>query len=394
MVLDGMSARRVRAERFGATVAMRAPAAVVSVDRVLARRLGVDGGALWAGDAPAPATVRALSGPNEVHVAVTERCPAGCSGCYADATREGLEPSFDELAARLRALAAMGTLSIAFGGGEASLRADLPALGALARELGMTPSVTTSGLGIDRERAIAMRVFEQVNVSHDGVDGAYRAVRGFAGEHVAERAIAHLRAAGVTVGVNTVLTRESFDRLEQTAAHVEALGAVELQLVRLKPSGRGRLEYLARRLDPARVAALPELLRRISGERAIGVRIDCALLPFVASHGAMRGEDLVRLGVSGCEAGRSLLAVRADGRTSGCSFVRDDAQAGPLAWDDNDALERFRDHVARAPEPCASCPVRIACRGGCRVVAAFVAGDAWAPDPECPRVQASQNGKR
>jgi radical SAM protein with 4Fe4S-binding SPASM domain len=387
---DRIRVTRARPEVFGATLATESPSAIVAIDRAFARRLGIAGGPAWESPSRAPSEVGALAGPNEVHVAVTERCPAGCSGCYADARPDGHEPSFDELAVRLRALAAMGTLAIAFGGGEAALREDLPALGALARELGMAPSVTTSGLGIDDARARALRVFAQVNVSHDGVDGAYRSVRGYSGERLAERAIGRLREAGVAVGVNTVLTRESFDRLEATAAHVEALGAIELQLVRWKPTGRGRLDYLARRLDPARIAALPEMLARISRERSLGLRIDCALVPFVVRDG-MRGEDLVRLGVSGCEAGRSLLALRADGSTAGCSFVRGADAAGPLDWSANPALDRFREYATRAPEPCASCDVRAACRGGCRVVAEFVGGDAWAPDPECPRVRAHQS---
>jgi radical SAM protein with 4Fe4S-binding SPASM domain len=385
--VDDLRITRARIETFGATLATESPTAVVAVDRVLAGRLGLRGGVAWEGPATTPSELRALAGPNEVHVAVTDRCPAGCTSCYADALPDGHEPTFDELSERLHAIAAMGALSVAFGGGEAGLRDDLPALGALARALGMTPSVTTSGLGLDAERARAMRVFAQVNVSHDGVEGAYRAVRGFGGERLADRAVGLLRDAGVPVGVNTVLTRESFDRLEATAAHVEALGAVELQLVRLKPAGRGQLDYLARRLDPVRIEALPDTLERIARARTLGVRIDCALVPFVVREG-MRGEDLVRLGVSGCEAGRSLLAVRSDGRTAGCSFTRTEDALGPLAWTDNPALERFRDHAAGAPEPCASCPVRAACRGGCRVVAGFVGGDPWGPDPECPRVRA------
>ncbi|MBW2464139.1 MAG: hypothetical protein JRH11_20995, partial [Deltaproteobacteria bacterium] len=53
------------------------PPALVAVDRAFASRLGVDGGALW--DGPDPGLgVPVLTAPTEVHVAVTERCPAGC----------------------------------------------------------------------------------------------------------------------------------------------------------------------------------------------------------------------------------------------------------------------------------------------------------------------------
>jgi hypothetical protein len=78
-----MRVRRVRPERFGALVATEEPFALISVDRVLARRLGVDGAELWR--EPSREHEPVLRGPTEVHLAVTERCPAACTGCYADA---------------------------------------------------------------------------------------------------------------------------------------------------------------------------------------------------------------------------------------------------------------------------------------------------------------------
>jgi len=393
-----MKVLRTRAERFGAIVATDAPPALISVTRALAQKLGVDGGALWEGASPG-LDVAVLTGPTEAHVSATERCPAGCTGCYADATPTGHEPAADDVRSRLDALAALGTFSVAFGGGEAALREDLPELAAYARSLGMVPTVTTSGLGMTAARAERFQVFAQVNVSHDGVAEVYRGVRGYDGAHLAERAIALLRAAGVPVGANTVMTRESFPHLEATAAHVEALGCVELQLLRLKPSGRGRLEYLTRRLDEAQIDAFGEVLGRLSETRRLAVRIDCALLPFLAGSGRTTPEDVRAYGVMGCEAGRSLLAVRADGRAAPCSFWQSGersalpeapAESASLdrAWHDDAVLAQFRDYQTTLPEPCASCTFRASCRGGCRIVAAAIGTTPWAPDPECPRVRA------
>jgi radical SAM protein with 4Fe4S-binding SPASM domain len=58
---------------------------------------------------------------------------------------------------------------------------------------------------------------------------------------------------------------------------------------------------------------------------------------------------------------------------------------------DDATLARWRAYVAAPPEPCASCAIRSACKGGCKVVAAFVDG-AHGPDPECPRVLAYRSG--
>jgi radical SAM protein with 4Fe4S-binding SPASM domain len=382
-----------RPERFGAFVALEAPPALVAVDRVLAKKLGVDGGALFREPDPG-LCVPVLSAPTEVHVSVTERCPAGCTGCYADATPDGHEPTFEELAARLDALAEMGVFSVAFGGGEASLREDVTELAAYARRAGLVPTVTTSGLGITPERAPAFRSFAQVNVSFDGPPALYREVRGYDGAKHAERAITWLREAGVSVGVNTVLTRETFDALDEIARHAEALGAVELQLLRFKPSGRGRLDYLARRLTDAQVARFGATLRALSETRSLALRIDCALVPFLAASGQTTPEDLARFGVMGCEAGRSLMTLDARGAAKPCSFwehAREQpAHAEPgRAWNEDAALADFRGYAATMPEPCASCTFRTVCRGGCRIVARHLGPTAFAPDPECPRVRAA-----
>ncbi|MAT23692.1 MAG: hypothetical protein CMN29_01790 [Sandaracinus sp.] len=387
-MLGGVRIRRLRAERFGAIVATDEPPALVSVDRALARKLGAEGGALW--EAPSPGLdVSVLEGPTEVHLAVTERCPAGCSGCYADARPDGHAPTLDELKARLDALADLGAFSVAFGGGEGALREDLPALVAHARARGLTPTLTTSGLGVDAARARALAGLAQVNVSWDGPAEVYEAVRGYRGAPQAERAVRHLQAAGVPVGLNTVLTRENVGQLEAIGEGAEALGAVELQLLRFKPSGRGSLDYLARRLTPAQVEALPGALRRLSARHPFALRVDCAMVPFLAADPEVGLEALQAFGVMGCEAGRSLMTVDAHGRTAPCSFWRDapGASFGAGSWAEDPSLERFREHAAAAPEPCASCPVRRVCRGGCRIVAGL-AGDPWRPDPECPRVRA------
>ncbi|MGF1464931.1 MAG: radical SAM protein [Sandaracinaceae bacterium] len=377
---------RARPEAFGALVQLETPPAVVAVDRALARRLGVDGGERWSGPDPG-LDVEALSAPVEVHVAATARCPAGCRSCYLDATPDGHEPTFAEVEARLEALAAAGVFRVAFGGGEATLRPDLGALGARARALGLVPTVTTSGRGLSAERAAGLRAFAQVNVSYDGGPEAYRAVRGHDATALAERAMAHLAAAGVPFGVNVVLTRRSIDALEDTVERAERLGAVEAQLLRFKPSGRASLTYLAERMTAAQVDAFPARLAALSRTSRLGLRIDCALLPFLAGADAVRPEDVRRFAVYGCEAGRSLLAVRADGASAPCSFWQDGGRPFPEAWEADPAIEAFRAFAQQPPEPCASCAFFASCRGGCRIVAGALTGDAFQPDPECPRVR-------
>lgn len=378
---------RARPERFGAWVALD-DTTLLALDRRAAARIGIEGGTLWDDAVPAPPPA-----PLEAHVAVTSRCPLGCTGCYQGASPAGQDVPRDELLATLDALAAAGVFTVAFGGGEPVLRDDLGEIAQAARARGLTPVVTTSGAGLTPERARALRSFAQVNVSHDGVDGGYGAVRGFEGERVAERAIALLVAEGIPVGVNMVLTRQSFPLVEATAARVRSLGARELQLLRYKPAGRAAsLEYLSRRLSPVQVRELYPLLAALTARHAgsLALRIDCALVPFLSLH-VSDGRALERWGIFGCEAGRHLAAITRTGALSPCSFASSDAHErfavhrAPDAWRDAPDLARFRLFADAPPEPCASCAIQRACRGGCKVVAEHLEGS-FGPDPECPRV--------
>jgi radical SAM protein with 4Fe4S-binding SPASM domain len=390
---------RARAERFGAWVRPD-DRTLLAIDRATARRLGIEGGVLWDG-APPVDTRGTPTAPIEVHVAVTARCPASCSGCYLDAQPTGAHVEEAELHRRLEAIAETGAFTVAFGGGEPLTHPALPALAEKARALGLVPVVTTSGIGLTAAKARALRAFAQINVSHDGVGEAYESVRGFDGSDVAERAIQLLVDAEIAVGVNIVLTRESFgdggEVLSATCARIANLGAVEAQLLRYKPAGRAAsLTYLEKRLTRAQVLALPSAISRIVATGALGVRIDCALVPFL-STASLDPAALASLAVMGCEAGSALAAVKVDGRVAPCSFVDAvDLRPGELVDDfaAHAGLAPFRAFASAPPEPCASCPIRHVCRGGCKVVAGHLGATPFAPDPECPRVIAHREVER
>ncbi len=376
---------KIRIEPWGAWVRSDDPPALVALDREGALTLGIDGGAAW-GSARS-----GRSPPLEVHLAVTGRCGAGCEGCYLDARPDGPEPGRDELLGILDALALAGVFTVAFGGGEPTTRDDLDLLAEAARARGLTPVVTTSGLGLGPRKLAKLRGFAQVNVSYDGDSPSYSSVRGFDGAAEAEQAISALAAEGIPVGVNVVLTRATFPHLEATLERAAQLGAREAQLLRYKPAGRATgLDYLARRLTRTQAESLGPTLRRLSarhGDRP-GLRIDCALVPFLSADPDImaRAGDLVRLGVFGCEAGRSLAAVDTSGKVAPCSFSRstslsfEDFSGGA----DDPVLSSFLSYPDAPEAPCSSCALAQACRGGCKIVAGHLG--AAGPDPECPRV--------
>ncbi len=387
----------VRYEPWGAWVKVETPPAIVALDRDAVSALGLDGGEAWSA-----ATENRPSLPLEVHLAVTGKCAAGCEGCYLDARPDGIEPPREQLLAKMDALREAGVFTVAFGGGEPTSRDDIGTLAEDARARGLTPVLTTSGFGLSAAKIAQLSAFAQVNVSYDGAGDDYARVRGFDGTRGAERAIRQLSRAGVLVGVNVVLTQQTFDRLGTTLARARSLGAREAQLLRYKPAGRAAtLDYLARRLTPEQARRVGPMLRELSrlhdcASGAFRIRIDCAMVPYLSADPEIANDpDLVaKMGIFGCEAAAALSAVRVDGWVAPCSF------AGPTTLRAEDLahgsardpeLTRWRAYSAAPAEPCASCTLRPVCKGGCKVVASFVDG-VHGPDPECPRVRAHRSG--
>jgi radical SAM protein with 4Fe4S-binding SPASM domain len=388
--------RRARLERFGAIVQLAVPRALVFIDRAMARRVVRVSGEPAAWREPEVALgEHVLSAPLEAHLQITNRCGAGCQGCYTGASPDGAprEWGLAEWQRALDELAAAGVFHVALGGGES---AGLPWLGELAqhaRRLGIIPNLTTSGLeGLDRLIAIADR-FGQINVSLDGIGPTYAAVRGFDGFGRADAAVVALRRVKREVGINVVVTRHNFDELDALFAYAAERRLSEIELLRFKPSGRGARAYAELRCTDAQHRAFLPAVLAAARRHGVRVKVDCSYTPMLAHHAPDRAL-LSELCVYGCTGGDFLVGAKPDGRLTACSFA---SPPPPLAgarpridalaayWTAPDAFGAFRTW-RDAREPCASCTYHDLCRGGCKVVSAHVTGDLSAPDPECPRV--------
>jgi radical SAM protein with 4Fe4S-binding SPASM domain len=372
---------KTRIEHFGAVVELPAPLRGLAwVDRERAKSLGLDGGAAWEGDAPGH-----LSGPTEVHLVLSRRCDVGCRGCYVDAKPRGDEMSLEEARRAIDALARQGVFHVAMGGGETLHHDQLFEIAAYARSRGIVPNLTTSGQGMTEILAERCRVFGQINVSVDAV-GASRGSLSFAD---AERALRMLRAAKKEVGINCVVSRSSYDGIGAVVRFAKKLRLSEVELLRFKPAGRGAPLFAKEDLLPAQARGIYRRALWLSLRHRIRVKLDCSFAPMIFAHRPSR-RAAAFLGVVGCEGGNILASVMPDGQIVGCSFggpnegnVLDHGTLS-AAW--TTGFGAFRNYRKNAPEPCRSCEYLELCNGGCRVVAQ-AAGDWFAPDPGCPKVQ-------
>lgn len=398
-LLGRTAARAVRLEPFGAIVQLEAPRALAFVDRTYARAtLGVTGApAAWADPADDGAIGRVpLSAPLEAHLQITNKCGAGCQGCYTGASPQGA-PAEWGLAAWMTAIDALadaGVFHVALGGGESAALPWLADLARHARGRGIIPNLTTSGLdGLDRLLAIT-ELFGQINVSLDGLGATYARVRGFDGFARADAAITALRARKREIGINVVVTRDNFAELDAIFAYARRRRLSEVELLRFKPAGRGSRVYAQLRCtDDQHRRFLPTVLAAARRHR-VRVKVDCSYTPMLAHHRPAR-DLLARLAVYGCTGGDFLVGAKPGGQLTACSFAapppahpdgtRPRADQLAAYWTRPDAFGAFR-RWRTAAEPCRSCDYHDLCRGGCRVVSAHTAGDDTAPDPECPRV--------
>ena len=146
---------RHRFENFGGIISSDAPPFLAFVDRDYMRSLGLDGSKDWEGVDEA---IGVLTAPTEVHFAATNRCNGSCAHCYMSS---GGEPEGELTTGQFKEaidiLAEMKVFHIALGGGEALLRDDFFELAEYAREIGLVPNLTISGINVTVANAEKMK---------------------------------------------------------------------------------------------------------------------------------------------------------------------------------------------------------------------------------------------
>jgi pyrroloquinoline quinone biosynthesis protein E len=317
---------------------------------------------------------------------LTYKCPLRCAYC---SNPVDLEAHDGELAGEdwLRVLTeaeALGVMGVNLTGGEPLLRKDLEALVAHARGLGLYTNLITSGVPLTRERLGALREagLDHVQLSFQGADAASSdAMAGMAAFDAKLEVAGWVKALGLPLTVNVVLTEANVDRTQDVIDLAERLRADRLELAHTQYLGwallnRDRLLPTAAQIERSRVAA------KAARERLRGRMEVAMVLPdYVAGR--------PRACMDGW--GRRFIVVSPDGLVLPChaahtlpGLVFESVRVRPLSeiWWGGAAFERFRGE-AWMPEPCRSCDLRTVDYGGCRCQAFHLTGDASNTDPAC-----------
>jgi pyrroloquinoline quinone biosynthesis protein E len=279
---------------------------------------------------------------------------------------------------------ALGVLQLGLSGGEPLARADLEGLAAHAHALGFYTTLVTSGVGLTRMRAEALRDagLEHIQISIQDVetDEADR-IAGARAAQVKREAAAIVRELGFAFSINVVLHHANLDRIGPIIELAAALGADRLELANTQYYGWA----LANRSSLLPTAAQVETAARVADDARRRYRGRMQILYVLPDY----YEEYPKPCYGGW--GSTYIVVAPDGRTLPChgathiSWMRfDSVRDRSLAsiWAESPAFQAFRGD-GWMPEPCRSCPRQTEDFGGCRCQAFALTGNAANPDPVC-----------
>jgi radical SAM protein with 4Fe4S-binding SPASM domain len=376
-----------RFENFGGIIANNDPPFLAFVDRNYMRELGLGESELWN---TSDESIGLLSAPTELHFSITERCSVRCKHCYVDAGEQTPgELDIENLRRALDILSEMKVFHIAFAGGDAMERPELFELAQYARSKCIIPNYTVSGINMNAEVARKMRIFGQVNVSIDGVGEKYGALRPQRIFKLADKAVDLLVEAGVPTGINCLVSRRTFEGIEELFKYAKDKKANHISFLRFKPAGRAKRVYEKEKITNKQIKDLIPMLRGLSAKYKLNIKTDCSFMPMICYHRPPL--DSFETATSyGCEAGNVLMGMKSNGQVTACSFLNNapaisifDLQS---AMRSHNCFEKIRNWTKTAIEPCKSCEYLNICKGGCHGVAEYITGSLYKPDPECPFV--------
>lgn len=310
---------------------------------------------------------------------LTLACDLRCRHCGSRAGhRRPRELDLAECRSVIQQLAQLGTREIGLIGGEAYLRPDWLEIIRAIREAGIDCSLQSGARNLTRERieAAAAAGLQGLGVSLDGLANVHDRLRGVEGSFAAAiEALEHARACGLVTSVNTQLFRASVPCLPQLLDEILRLGVTAWLVGLTVPMGRAadNDELLLQPYD------LLELFPLLAELHERGLRHGLVLQPannvgyFGPYEAGLRRSDHAEVHFSGCDAGRNLIGLEADGSVKGCPGLSPEYVAGNVRDQPIAELWRKRaelDFMQRASVDdlwgyCRICYFAEVCQGGC-----------------------------
>jgi radical SAM protein with 4Fe4S-binding SPASM domain len=317
-----------------------------------------------------------------------------------------------------------GNPILVFSGGEPLMRPDLFDLARCARDAGVITALATNGTLLDEptSRKVIDAGFRRASISFDGPDAAthdrFRGAGSFAAAIAGFRA---LRGAGLSMQINTTITRHNHTRLDDTYRLALDLGADALHLFMLVPVGCGMelspevmldareyeiaLNWIYDRSLEGRLhlkaTCAPHYFRimrqraRESGaampqhahpHRNMHPGAAAAHQPSPIAHPGTAPAGAMTAMTKGCLAGQAVCFVSHSGEVFPCGYLpvsSGNVKQTPLAtiWRQSAVFADLRDD-GRLEGKCGLCEYKKVCMG-CRARAFGFTGNYLAEEPNC-----------
>ncbi|HEY0394372.1 MAG TPA: radical SAM protein [Candidatus Elarobacter sp.] len=310
---------------------------------------------------------------------ITLACDLKCGHCGSRAGKaRANELSTEECLGVVAELAALGTREVTLIGGEAYLRRDFATIIAAVRAAGMQCTLQSGGRNLtdERIRAAADAGLTAAGISIDGARELHDALRGVRGSFDAAVGSLHrLREHGIRTSVNTQITAQVLDQLDDVLHVVAASGAKNWQLQLTVPMGRAG-DHPEMILQPYQILdVLPRLaaLSRRGAKSGVLLQIGNNIGYFGPFEGELRGNGHETIHYEGCLGGQNTIGIEADGTVKGCPSLPTDAYSGGTVreldlttiWLDTPELSFSRERRDPQWGFCGTCYYKDVCRGGC-----------------------------
>ncbi len=300
---------------------------------------------------------------------VTLRCNLKCAHCYINAKDTKLpdELSTDAAKMLIHQITEVSRPLLILSGGEPLLREDIYEIIRYGVDRGLRMGMGSNGMLIDNEvtrrledagmGTVAISLDSSVPERHD----EFRGVKG-CWEH-AVNAIKSLKKSRIQVQVNSTVTPQNYDEVDDIMSLAESLGVENFHLFFLVPTGRGTdIEDITPRMYEDMIKSTLAKTTKYK----LNVKPSCA--PQFMRVAKEEGVDMSRW-VRGCMAGLYYCRIYPSGEVTPCPYmplnlgnVRE--RSFKDIWFNSEVFKALRD-FDRLKGKCGVCEYRDVC-GGCR----------------------------
>ncbi|MCW4018680.1 MAG: radical SAM protein [Candidatus Bathyarchaeota archaeon] len=309
---------------------------------------------------------------------LTRKCNLKCSHCYINATTDELksELNTEESKQLIDQIAEVSRPLLILSGGEPLLRKDVYELIRYGTEKGLRMGLGSNGCLIDSKVAEKLKEagIKTVSISLDSpIPKQHDEFRGVEGSwQKAVDAIKALRQNDVLVQVNTTLTQQNYDQIDDIMYLSEQIGVENFHLFFLVPTGRGAK---IADISPAMYEDMITKTFAKTAKHKLNVRPSCAPQFMRIAKGLNMD---MRQWIRGCIAGLYYCRVYPNGDITPCPYLP--VKLGNIRetsfkdiWFNSPVFKALRDPNSLKGK-CGACEYKTVC-GGCRARAYGLSAD-------------------